>query len=71
MIQALARGNAVRNLCIFHGEKLISLLSEAEAEIVRSLLASNQEELRRRLEAFDVRVRKSEKGGGGVLGHIA
>jgi hypothetical protein len=58
-------------VCLFHGRKLISILPDAEAEIVRRLLASNQEELTRQLEAFDLKVRRGEKGGGGVLGHIA
>ena len=58
-------------VCLFHGQKLINILPEAEAEIVRRLLASNQQELKRQLEAFDLRVRRGEKGGGGVLGHIA
>jgi hypothetical protein len=58
-------------VCLFHGQKLINILPEAEAEIVRRLLASNREELKRQLEAFDLRVQRGEKGGGGVLGHIA
>ena len=58
-------------VCLFHGRKLIKILPEAEAEVVRQILANNQEELEKQLSEFDVRVRKGEKGGGGVLGHIA
>lgn len=58
-------------VCLFHGRKLIKILPQAEAEVVRQILASNLEELERQLSEFDVRVRKGEKGGGGVLGHIA
>ena len=58
-------------LCLFHGRKLIKILPMAEAEVVRRILASNQADLERQLSEFDVRVKRGEKGGGGVLGHIA
>ena len=58
-------------VCLFHGRKLIKILPEAEAEVVRQILANNQEELEKQLSELDVRVRKGGKGGGGVLGHIA
>ena len=58
-------------VCIFHGRLLIKVLPEPEAEVIRQILVSNQEELERQLAEFDVRVRRGEKGGGGVLGHIA
>ena len=58
-------------VCIFHGRQLINVLPEPEAEVIRQILASNQEELERQLAEFEVKVRRGEKGGGGVLGHIA
>jgi hypothetical protein len=58
-------------VCRFHGRRLLKVLPEPEAEIIRHILASNREELERQLAAFDARVRRGEKGGGGVLGHIA
>ena len=58
-------------VCLFHGRKLIKVLPEPEAEVIRRILASNLEELERQLAEFDVKVRRGEKGGGGVLGHIA
>jgi hypothetical protein len=58
-------------VCLFHGRKLIKILPQAEAEVVRQILASNQADLERQLAKFDVRVKRGEKGGGGVLGHIA
>jgi hypothetical protein len=58
-------------VCLFHGRKLMKALPEPEAEVIRQILASNQEELERQLTEFDVKVRRGEKGGGGVLGHIA
>ncbi len=39
--------------------------------IGRRIFASNQEELARQLGEFDVKVRRGEKGGAGVLGRIA
>ena len=47
------------------------MLPEPEAELIRQMLASNQDELERQLAAFEVRVRRGEKGSGGILGHIA
>ena len=58
-------------VCLFHGRKLMKVLPEPEAEVIRRVLASNQEDLERQLAEFDVKVRRGEKGGGGVLGHIA
>ena len=58
-------------VCLFHGRKLIKVLPEPEAEVIRRILASNQQDLERQLAEFDVKVRRGEKGGGGVLGHIA
>jgi hypothetical protein len=58
-------------VCLFHGRKLIKNLSAPDTEVIRRILASNQEELERQLAEFDVKVRRGEKGGGGVLGHIA
>jgi hypothetical protein len=58
-------------VCLFHGRRLIMGLPEPEAETIRQILASNQEDLERQLAEFDVKVRRGEKGTGGVLGHIA
>jgi hypothetical protein len=58
-------------VCLFHGGRLIKSLPESEAELIRKILASNQDELERQLTEFDVRVRRGEKGSGGILGHIA
>jgi hypothetical protein len=58
-------------ICLFHGRRLIKILPEPEAEVIRHILASNQKELERQLAEFDVKVRRGEKGGAGVLGHIA
>ena len=58
-------------VCLFHGRKLMKVLPEPDAEVIRRILASNQENLEKQLAEFDVRVRRGEKGGAGVLGHIA
>jgi hypothetical protein len=58
-------------VCRFHGQTLMKVLLEPEAEVIRHILASNQEELEKQLAEFDAKVRRGEKGGGGVLGHIA
>jgi len=58
-------------VCLFHGRRLIKSLPEPEAKLIRKILASNQEELERQLTEFDMRVRRGEKGSGGILGHIA
>ncbi len=58
-------------ICLFHGRRLMRFLPGPEAEVIRQILASNQEEMERQLMAFDVKVRRGGKGGGGVLGHIA
>ena len=57
-------------VCLFHGRRLIEILPEPEAELIRQIIASNQK-LESQLSEFDVKVRRGEKGGGGVLGHIA
>lgn len=58
-------------VCLFHGRKLLKNLSASEAEVMRQILARNQEDLERQLAEFDVKVRRGEKGSAGVLGHIA
>jgi hypothetical protein len=58
-------------VCLFHGRRLVNMLPASEAQMIQHMLATNQEELERQLAAFDVKVRRGEKGGGGVLGHIA
>jgi hypothetical protein len=58
-------------ICLLHGHKLIETLPEPEVKVIRQIVANNQEGLESQLEAFEVRVRAGEKGGGGVLGHIA
>jgi hypothetical protein len=58
-------------VCLFHGRRLMKVLPEPEAGIIRQILAGNLEELEKQLGEFDVKVRRGEKGGGGVLGHIA
>jgi hypothetical protein len=57
-------------VCLFHGRRLINVLPAAEAETIRHMLASNQDELERQLATFEIRVRRGEAGGGGLLGHI-
>lgn len=57
-------------VCLFHGRRLINMLPPGEAELIRQMLGSNQDELEKQLAAFEVRVRRGEAGGGGVLGHI-
>jgi hypothetical protein len=56
---------------VFHGQKLMTTLSAEEAELIRQILDSNKEDLQTQLQALDAKVRHGEKGGGGVLGHIA
>jgi hypothetical protein len=58
-------------VCLFHGRRLIRVLPEPEAEVIRRILTSNQEDVEKQLAEFDVKVRRVEKGGAGVLGHIA
>jgi len=57
-------------LCLFHGHRLIKMLAPDDAEVVRRMLASNQDELGKQLMEFEVRIKRGETGGGGVLGHI-
>lgn len=57
-------------VCLFHGKRLINALPPPEAELIRKILATNQNELEKQLAAFEVRVRRGEAGGGGVPGHI-
>jgi hypothetical protein len=57
-------------VCLFHGWRLINMLPPAEAELIRQMLTTNQDELEKQLTAFEVRVQRGEAGGGGVLGHI-
>ncbi|MGA2903334.1 MAG: hypothetical protein ABSD98_05865 [Candidatus Korobacteraceae bacterium] len=47
------------------------MLPPSEAEMIRRMLATNKDELEKQLAAFEVRVRRGEAGGGGILGHIA
>lgn len=58
-------------ICLLHAHKLIQTLPASGAEIIRQIVANNQEGLERQLEAFEVRVQAGERGGGGVLGHVA
>jgi hypothetical protein len=46
------------------------MLSATEADLVRNILANNQGDLEKQLAAFEVRIRRGESGGGGVLGHV-
>ena len=57
-------------ICLFHGRRLIDMLPAAEADLVRNILASNQDDLEKQLAAFEIRIRRGESGGGGVLGHV-
>ncbi len=57
-------------VCLFHGRRLVKMLPPAEAEMIRQMLASSQDELEKQLAAFEVRARRGEAGGGGLLGHI-
>lgn len=57
-------------ICLFHGRRLMDLLPAAEADLVRTILASNQDDLEKQLAAFEIRIRRGETGGGGVLGHV-
>jgi len=58
-------------ICLLHAQKLIPTLSGPGAEVIRQIVTNNQEELARQLAAFEVSVQAGERGGGGVLGHIA
>ncbi len=42
-----------------------------DAELVRQMLARNQDKLEEQLLTFQVRVQKGETGGDGVLGQVA
>jgi hypothetical protein len=57
-------------LCLFHGRRLMKVLPPEDAQAVRQMLASNQEELARQLTEFETRIKRGDTGGGGVLGHI-
>lgn len=57
-------------ICLFHGRRLMGLLSTAEAELVRDILTSNQDDLEKQLSAFEIRIKRGETSGGGVLGHV-
>jgi len=57
-------------LCIFHASRLMKVLPPEDAEAIRRMLASNQDELARQLTEFGARIKRGETGGGGVLGHI-
>ena len=57
-------------VCLFHGRRLINALPPSEAEMISRMLATSQDELEKQLAAFEVRVRRGEAGGGGILGHI-
>ena len=43
---------------------------QSDAELVRRIVSTNQHDLENQLTAFEARVRRGERGGGGVLGHI-
>ena len=58
-------------ICLLHARRLIETLPGPGAEVIRQIVTNNQEELERQLAAFEVRVQAGERGGGGVLGHIA
>lgn len=57
-------------LCLFHGKRLVEGLPASDIELVRRIVSANQQDLENQLAAFEVKVRRGEKGGGGVLGHI-
>lgn len=58
-------------VCLFHGRRRIEILPEMEAHLIRNILASNQDDLEKQLAGFEIRIKRGETGGGGVLGHIA
>jgi hypothetical protein len=57
-------------LCLFHGRRLMEGVPQSDAELVRRIVSTNQHDLENQLTAFEARVRRGERGGGGVLGHI-
>jgi hypothetical protein len=57
-------------ICLFHGRRLIDMLPEAEADLIRNILANNQDELEKQLAEFETRIERGEASGGGLLGHI-
>ncbi|MGB8890055.1 MAG: hypothetical protein WCC87_25250 [Candidatus Korobacteraceae bacterium] len=57
-------------ICLFHGRRLMDVLPAAEADLVGNMLTSHQDDLEKQLTAFEVRIKRGETGGGGVLGHI-
>ncbi|HVO63183.1 MAG TPA: hypothetical protein VMT53_19800 [Terriglobales bacterium] len=48
----------------------MKILPEGDTELIQQILTSNLEDLEKQLEAFDARVRRGERGGGGILGFI-
>ena len=46
------------------------MLPATEAELVRQMLARNQDEMEKQLLTFQARIEKGETGGGGILGHV-
>ena len=58
-------------VCLFHGRRMLDVFPSPEAAIIRRMLATNRDELQKQLAEFELRVRRGETGGGGVLGHIA
>lgn len=58
-------------VCLFHGKKVLAVLSQGDAELTGSVVANNILDLERQLDAFDAKVRRGERGGAGVLGFIA
>jgi len=57
-------------VCLFHGRRLIRVLSRDDLELIRRVLATNMQDLEKQLEASDVKVKRGERGGAGVLGFI-
>jgi len=57
-------------ICLFHGRRLIDMLPGTEGDLIRNILANSQDDLEKQLAAFEIRIKRGETSGGGVLGHI-
>lgn len=58
-------------ICLLHAHRLFETLPETGGDAIRQIVANNQEGPERQSATSEVRVQAGEKGGGGVLGHVA
>jgi len=55
---------------LVNGRRMLEVLSASEAAIIRRLLATSQDGLQQQLAGFELRLKRGETGGGGVVGQI-